>query len=52
MARRGSEPVPEQPDLPPQDPAADIDPATVGTEEEHELLSAALDRVGETALTG
>jgi histidinol-phosphate aminotransferase len=25
---------------------------TVGTEEEHELLSAALDRVGETALTG
>ena len=36
MARRGSEPVPEQPDLPPQDPAADIDPATVGTEEDEE----------------
>src|SRR4051794_36465305 len=37
MARRGSEPVPEQPDLPSQDPAAaDIDPATVVSEEDEE----------------
>jgi excinuclease ABC subunit C len=37
MARRGSEPAPEQPDLPPQDPAlADIDPVTSGAEEDDE----------------
>jgi excinuclease ABC subunit C len=35
--RRGSEPAPEQPDLPPQDPASgDIDPAGSGAEEDDE----------------
>jgi excinuclease ABC subunit C len=46
MARRGSEPAPRQPDLPPPDPgsqklaqdatAADIDPASAGAEDDEE----------------
>ena len=37
MARRGSEPAPDQPDLPPADLArGDVDPATVNAEEDEE----------------
>src|SRR6202790_3716420 len=37
-ARPGSEPAPRQPDLPPQDTSADIDPAMVATDEDDEVL--------------
>ncbi|MEA2867924.1 MAG: excinuclease subunit, partial [Bradyrhizobium sp.] len=59
-ARRGSEPAPGQPDLPPRDPAqdsardstsADIDPATAIAEEEDEArLQEASEAVAEGRL--
>jgi excinuclease ABC subunit C len=51
--RRGSEPVFDQPDLPPQDPAlADTDPATSGAEEDDEARLPEVPEEGETIAEG
>jgi len=54
MTRPGSEPAPDQADLPPLDPAsADLDPATAGTEEDDEArLPDIPDEAGEAVPEG
>src|SRR6202140_1344268 len=54
IARQGSEPAPQQPDLPPQDPAlGDIDPAASGAEEDDEArLPEVPEEPGETVPEG